>query len=248
MPSRFPKPNRPSLWWGDQHLWANPPYNPADPHNPMLDSKGRVWLTSKIRRNEDAAWCSDPTNKFPAWFPLTTSGRQAGYYDPKTKQFTLIDTCYATHHLQFDNDANETLYFNELTGPIVGWIDTKVYDQTKDEQKAIGWCGQVLDTNGDGRITRPWNRQVRGRGTDSILYASDTGGAGAGPAAAGAPGNVAFDPKLDTHVSFNLYSVIPSPVDDSVWGISESYPGLPGSPAAWQQSARLLQVSALQSA
>ena len=50
VPSRFPKPNRPSLWWGDTHLWSNPPYNPADPHNPMLDSKGRVWMTSKIRR------------------------------------------------------------------------------------------------------------------------------------------------------------------------------------------------------
>jgi len=22
---------------------------------------------------------------------------------PKTKQFTLIDTCYSTHHLQFDH-------------------------------------------------------------------------------------------------------------------------------------------------
>jgi hypothetical protein len=226
VPSRFPKPMRPSLWWGDQHLWANPPYNPADPHNAMLDSKGRVWLTTKIRPNQDAAWCSSPTNAFAALFPLTTSGRQAGYYEPKTKQFTLIDTCYATHHLQFDNDANETLYFNELTGPIVGWIDTKVYDQTKDEQKAVGWCGQVLDTNGDGRITRPWNVQGRG-GENSILYASDTGGQGPGAAAGrqGAGGNVPVDPKLDTQINYNLYSVIPSPVDDSVWGISERYPG-----------------------
>ena len=37
----------------------NPPYNPADPHNPMLDSKGRVWMTSKIRGNNDPSWCSD---------------------------------------------------------------------------------------------------------------------------------------------------------------------------------------------
>jgi hypothetical protein len=42
VPSRFPAPQTPSLWWGNEHLWANPPYNPADPHNPMLDSKGRV--------------------------------------------------------------------------------------------------------------------------------------------------------------------------------------------------------------
>jgi hypothetical protein len=201
VPSRFPAPNRPSLHWGTEHLWGNPPYNPADPHNPMIDTKGRVWLTSKIRPNEDPAWCRDPANKFAAWFPLSTSGRQASYYDPKTKQFTLIDTCYATHHLQFDNDANETVYFNELLGPIVGWIDTRVYDLTRDEQQAAGWCGQVLDTNGDGRITRPWNL----------------------PAARGQ--TAAYDPKLDTQVRYNLYSVIPSPVDDSIWGASEEFPG-----------------------
>ena len=201
VPSRFPTPNRPSLWWGEQHLWGNPPYNPADPHNPMMDARGRVWITSKIRPNADPAWCSDSANRFAAWFPLRASARQASFYDPKTKQFTLIDTCYSTHHLQFDNDANETLYFNELTGPIVGWIDTKIFEETKAEQKAVGWCGQVVDTNGDGKITRPWNEPA-GRG----------GAAGSNPA-------------LDTLVDFNLYSVVPSPVDNSAWGVSERFPG-----------------------
>jgi hypothetical protein len=200
VPSRFPRPNRPSLWWGNEHHWANPPYNPADPHNPMLDSKGRVWLTSKIRPNANAAWCSDSKNPYAALFPLSQSFRQASFYDPARKQFVLIDTCYSTHHLQFDNDANETVYFNELFGPIVGWIDTKVYDQTKDEQKAGGWCGQVVDTNGDGRITRPWNQ------------------------GAGRAGETA-DPKRDTLVAYNLYSVIPSPIDASIWGVSEQFPG-----------------------
>jgi len=225
VPSRFPKPNRPSLWWGDTHFWANPPYNPSDPHNGMLDSKGRVWMTSKIRPNANASWCFDPANRFAAWFPLRQSGRQASIYDPKTKQFVLIDTCYATHHLQFDNDTNETVYFNELTGPIVGWIDTKIFDETKDEQKAVGWCGQVVDTNGDGRITRPpWN-QITGRG-DSILYQGDTATGGAAGGGAGARGQAGGpDPKLDTLVSYSLYSVIPSPVDNSVWGVSERYPG-----------------------
>jgi hypothetical protein len=83
-----------------------------------------------------------------------------------------------------------------------------------------------LDDNGDGVISRPpWNR-VGGRGGDSILYEGDTATGGArqaGPAAAGAGGGP--DPKLDTMVSFSLYGVIPSPVDDSVWGVSERYPG-----------------------
>jgi hypothetical protein len=227
VPSRFPRPNRPSLWFGDRHLWSNPPYNPADPHNPMLDSKGRVWLTSKIRGNQNPAWCYTATaNKFAEWYPVKASGRQASYYDPRTKQFTLIDTCYATHHLYFDNDANETVYFNELSGPLVGWIDTKVYDQTKDETKAVGWCGQVVDTNGDGKITRPWN--VMARGAMSSLYLGDTAGDTTGGAAAagrGGSGAGALDPKLDTQVSFNLYGVMPSPADDSVWGASETFPG-----------------------
>ncbi|MBV9743760.1 MAG: carboxypeptidase regulatory-like domain-containing protein, partial [Acidobacteriia bacterium] len=234
VPSRFPSPNRPSMFWGNEHLWSNPPYDPADPHNPMMDSKGRVWMTSKIRGNTEPTWCNDGSSKYSDWYPLRSSARQASYWDPKTKQFQLIETCYSTHHLQFDNDSDETVYFNELSGPIFGWVDTKVYDQTlasthdekMAEQTAVGWCGQVVDTNGDGKITRPWN--VVARGADlANLYNTDTAGAAVGRGGRGGRGgaNAPFDPKLDTMISFSLYSVIPSPVDDSVWGVAEDFPG-----------------------
>ncbi len=247
VPSRFPSPNRPSMFWGNEHLWANPPYNPADPHNPMLDSKGRVWITSKIRGNQEPGWCSDPSNKYAEWYPRRNSARQASVYDPKTKKFSLIETCYSTHHVVIDNDPDETVYFNELSGPVFGWIDSKVWDQTmaatggdelKAEQAAVGWCEQVVDTNGDGKITpptkdsdgkivRPWNEM--GRGADlAALYGTDTAGAapvvGRAGKGKGAP-PAAFDPKLDSRVSFSLYSVMPSPVDDSVWGVAEDFPG-----------------------
>ena len=98
------------------------------------------------------------------------------------------------------------------------------------EQQAVGWCGQVVDTNGDGKITAPpWN-QITGRG-ESLLYAGDTtGGSGLGAGARGGSGGASGagggpDPKLDTLVSFSLYGVIPSPVDDSVWGVAERFPG-----------------------
>jgi hypothetical protein len=192
--SRFPPPAMPSNFWGMQHLWGLE--NPADPHNPMMDREGRVWMTSKIR-NEEPAWCREgSTNKFAQYYPLNFSNRQASYYDPATGEFVLIDTCFATHHLQFDDDPDQTLYFNELLGPIVGWLNTRQFDQTGDEQASQGWCPQIIDTNGDGRITRPWN-------------------------AAG--GNV--DRRRDTEVRYNLYAVIPSPVDGSVWGASEEFPG-----------------------
>jgi len=238
VPSRFPAPNRPSFFWGNEHLWSNPPYNPADPHNPMMDSKGRVWLTSKIRGNQEPAWCSDPMNKYADWFPRRNSARQASVYDPKTKKFSLIETCYATHHVVIDNDPDETVYFNELSGPVFGWIDSKVYDQTmaatnndesKAEQAAVGWCEQTVDTNGDGKITKPWN--VIPRGADlAALYGTDTAGAAPVAGRAGKDGKgkgaaAPFDPKLDSLVSFSLYSVMPSPVDDSVWGVAEDFPG-----------------------
>jgi hypothetical protein len=184
----------PSNFWGSQHLWG--PEHPSDPHNPMMDRKGRVWMTSKIR-NDQPAWCqSGSDNKFAQYYPLNFSNRQASYYDPANGEFVLIDTCFATHHLQFDNDPDQTVYFNELLGPIVGWVNTREFDQNGDEQAAQGWCPQVIDTNGDGRITKPWN---------------EWGGS--------------INARRDSEVRYNLYAVIPSPVDSSVWGASEEFPG-----------------------
>ena len=219
----------------------------------MIDSKGRVWMTSKIRGNTDPAWCSDPANKYADWFPLRNSGRQASFYDPKTQQFTLIDTCYSTHHLQFDNDPDETLYFNELSGPIFGWIDTKVYDQTarRAEGRSAGAVRCSIPTATARSPSRGTSIGARG-GDDLLLSTDDTaGGAGTGSGAAEDAAGAQrrrrrFDPKLDTLVSYNLYSVIPSPVDDSVWGVSESLPGLPDPHAARQQSAGDLQDADLQ--
>ena len=192
--SRFPPPAMPSNFWGMKHLWGLE--NPADPHNPMMDRKGRVWLTSKIR-NEEPAWCREgSSNKFARYYPLNFSNRQASFYDPATGEWKLIDTCFATHHLQFDNDPDQTVYFNELLGPMIGWVNSRQYDLTGDEQASQGWCPQVVDSNGDGKITKPWN----------------------------VPGGP-VDPRRDTEVRHNLYSVIPSPVDDSVWGASEDFPG-----------------------
>ena len=194
VPSRFPPPAMPSNFWGNRHLWGLE--NPSDPHNPMMDEQGRVWMTSKIR-DAEPAWCqAGSSNKFAQYYPLSFSNRQASYYDPATGEFVLIDTCFATHHLQFDNDADHTVYFNELLGPVVGWVNTRQFDETRDEQASQGWCPQILDTNGDGKITKPWN-----------------------------PWQGEFNRRRDSEVRYNLYSVIPSPIDSGVWGASESYPG-----------------------
>jgi len=196
VPTRFPPAGRPSNFWGMDYLWGEE--NPSDPHNPMMDAQGRVWATSKIRDAQPAFCQAGSTNRFAQYYPLASGGRQASVYDPASGTFRLIDTCYSTHHLQFGRDADRTLYFNEFSGPVVGWINTRLYDETHDEQRSQGWCPQIIDTNGDGRITKPWN----------------------------AAGAAHPDPKLDTEVRKPLYTVAVDPNDANVvWGASEGETG-----------------------
>ncbi len=192
--SRFPQMQvEPSYYWGEQLLWGrggpDGHENASDPHNPMMDGEGRVWMTSKVRNRPNPDWCREgSSNKFAEYWPIDASGRQASYYDPETGEFELIDTCYGTHHLQFGEDANDTLWFSG-DGNVIGWIDTKGYDETGDEQASQGWCPTVIDTNGDGVITRPWNE----------------------------PGQADHDPARDTRINGFGYGIIASSIDESVW-------------------------------
>ena len=64
----------------------------------------------------------------------------------------MIDTCFGTHHLLFAEDANNTLWTSSGGGGgVVGWLNTKMWDQTHDAEKSQGWTALVLDTNGNGK-------------------------------------------------------------------------------------------------
>ena len=153
-------------------------FNPASIHNPMLDREGRVWYTATLRPQEDQpAWCRDGSdNRYARYFPLERSGRNVSYYDPRTRQFTMIDTCFGSHHLQFAHDQNETLFLSRPNSDVFGWIDTRKLERTGDEQLAQGWCPTVVDTNGDGRITKPWNEPavVVGPGSRRMRHRAPT--------------------------------------------------------------------------
>ena len=154
IPSRFPRSMpQPSNYYGEELLWSDP----ADPHNPMMDGKGRVWMTSTVRGRDNAAWCREGSDHpYAKYFALDRSARQASYYDPRTQKFVLVDMCYGTHPLQFGEDPDDTLWFSG-GGSVIGWLNTRLLAETGDERAAQGWCPKVLDTNRDGKITRPWN-------------------------------------------------------------------------------------------
>ena len=87
----------------------------------------------------------------PSCFRWPTRGRQLAVYDPKTKKLTHISTCFSTHHLMFAEDANNTLWTERRRRRCVGWLNTKMFDETHDEVKSQGWTPFILDTNGNGK-------------------------------------------------------------------------------------------------
>jgi hypothetical protein len=146
-PRTPPQMPAPSPYWGDEPIWTSR----NNVHNPMLDHRGRLWLTSAVRPPENPAVCregsSHPSAKLA---PVPRSGRHLQMYDPATKKLTHIGTCFSTHHLMFAEDANHTLWTSG-GGPVVGWLNTKLFDETGDEERAQGWTALIMDTNGNGR-------------------------------------------------------------------------------------------------
>ena len=190
------QPLQPSAYWGDKQLWDTR----ANNHNSMFDDKGRVWLTASVRGQDNPAWCKKGSdNPYAKVFPIEKSQRQVAMLDPKTMKYAFVDTCFATHHPQFGYDADNTLWFSG-TGPVAGWVDTKVFDETGDAQKAQGWAPWVLDTNGNGKL-------------DEFTE----------------PGQPA-DPNKDMRITAGSgpYSVMPNPKDGSIWYAIGTFGGPPG--------------------
>jgi hypothetical protein len=138
----------PSPYWGTEPLWDSK----ANMHNPMLDEQGRVWFTARVRANANPSFCTQGSDHPSAKvFPLKDSGRQMAVYEPTSRKYTFVDTCFSTHHLQFAEDANDTLWTSG-GGPVVGWLDVRKFDATGDAAASQGWSPFVLDTNGNGKL------------------------------------------------------------------------------------------------
>ena len=137
---------QPSPYWADEAIWTSK----NNVHNPMIDHKGRIWLTSAVRPAANPGECkagsSHPSARL---YPVENAGRHLAMYDPQTKKLTHIGTCFGTHHLMFAEDANHTLWTSG-GGQVIGWLNTKMFDETGDEMKSQGWTALIRDANGNG--------------------------------------------------------------------------------------------------
>lgn len=137
----------PSAYWGEERIWDSQ----ANAHNPMLDEHGRVWYTARVRRPQTADFCREGSDHPSAQhFPTARVNRHLAVYDQETGEYTPIETCFGTHHLQFAYDEDNTLWTSG-GGDVVGWLKTNQFDDTDDYVASQGWAPAILDTNGNGR-------------------------------------------------------------------------------------------------
>jgi len=183
-----------SPYWGEDKIWNSQ----ASVHNPMFDKEGRIWFTARIRGEDNPAFCKKGSEHPSAkLFPVEKSTRQLAMYDPKTKKFALIDTCFTTHHLQFAFDADDTLW-TSAGGPqnqVVGWFNTKKFLATGDAAASQGWAPLVIDTNGNGK-------------RDDWVEPKEP-----------------VDPAKDKRIVAGLYGVSVNPADGTIWGTALGFPG-----------------------
>ncbi len=197
------KPAASSQFWDDEAIWNSR----ANAHSFAMDEQARVWVAARVRPNQTSAFCREgSTHPSAQAYPINQSGRQMSMYDPKTKKVTTIDLCFGTHHLNFAEDNNDTLWFCG-GGQVVGWFNTKLYDETKDEQKAQGWTALVLDTNGNGK-------------RDAYVEPDQP-----------------IDPTKDKRISAPFYGVAPEPDGRIDLGVDDRLPGRRRSPLAGLESA-----------
>jgi hypothetical protein len=206
-----PKPLQPSTFWGEEAIWDSH----TTVHNPMFDERGRLWFTSRLRPADDPAYCKAGSSQESAKLtPLERSGRELAMYDPSTKQVSLIDTCFSTHHLMFARDANNTLWTSSGGGGgVVGWLNTKMWDKTHDEQKSQGWTALILDTNGNGKRDEYVDAEQK------VVTAPSGESLGTSAAISSVR-----DPTKDTRLNAAFYGIGISP-DGMIWGTVLGFPG-----------------------
>jgi hypothetical protein len=184
-----------SAYWGEEKLWESK----IDNHNGMFDRQGRVWLSAQFKEPENSAFCRAGSDHPSAkMFPLERAGRRITVLDPKTKDYKFVDVCFSNHHLQFGFDENETLWTSG-GGQVLGWVNTKKFDETGDAAASQGWTSFILDTNGNGK-----------RDAEFVQP------------------NEPVDPAKDKRINGGFYAVMPNPADGSIWGTVGVFNGTPG--------------------
>ena len=203
---RCAEPLAPSAYWGDEKIWDTK----ANNHNSMFDKKGRVWFAATVARSEETRPSARraPTIRRPRLFPLERAHRQLTMLDPKTRS-TPSSTPASGPTICSSATTPTTPCGPAAAARCVGWINTKMFDETGDAAKSQGWTR----AHPRHQRQRQARRLRRARTSRSIRPRTSASRAG-------------------------FYAVMPSPVDGSIWGTSLRQPRLDRAARARPQPAR----------
>jgi hypothetical protein len=187
-------PNSTTLPMTPSAYWGKEPLwdGGSSLHNAMMDAQGRVYFSARFRPAKNPDFCQNHPSAKVA--PIAENGRQLSIWDPKQQKWHHVDTCFGTHHLYFAKDEDQTLWLSQggpgVQGGVVGWVKTKTFFETGDAAKSQGWTPIIVDTNGNGK-------------RDEYVGVNDP-----------------VDPAKDKRLLASFYGIMPSPVDDTIWGQS----------------------------
>jgi hypothetical protein len=127
----------PSLIFGEEQIWDDP----INPGPITMDGRGRVWFNVE-NQLENPAFCkAGSKNIFARNSPREEGGKGVDIYDPKTGKFDFVYLCFEAERIVFSDDKDNTLYFSVASNPGgIGWVNTRLWDETHDSEKSQGWC------------------------------------------------------------------------------------------------------------
>ena len=202
MPVRDPKtpsskelPMAPSPYWGEEPIWDSQ----TTIHNPMMDEKGRVWFTSRVRPPENPEFCRKGSDHPSAkLFPLERANRHLSMYDPGRSEV------HVDQHLLPDPSSR-----------LRRGREPHALDQRRRSGERRRRLAQPQAVRGDRRRGR---KRKAGRRSSSTPTATAS-------ATTMSSRTSRVDPAKDKRVVAALYSVAVNPVDGTVWGTSLGFPG-----------------------
>ena len=141
----------PSLVWGEELISDESQRTEIK----NIDEKGRLWIHTAHRRDDNPAWCKEGSaNKFAQALPIPSSHRQLAYYDTKTGKTRNINVCFSnTHHAAYGEDKDDMYYVAGNTSSL-GWVNPRILEEGGSDEAAQGWCPAYNDVNGNGKFDK----------------------------------------------------------------------------------------------
>ena len=155
---------QPSLIFGDELVWDDP----INPGPITMDGKGRVWFNVENQLSNKPFCKAGSKNIYAKNSPREEGGKGVDVYDPKTGKFDFVYLCFESERIVFSDDKDNTLYFSVAGDPGgIGWVNTRVWDETHDSEKSEGWCPAAAG------IEKPGAYGVAYNPTDGSVWYSD---------------------------------------------------------------------------